>query len=210
MSLVLFHVFLFASDGSLLLAYDKAKVLHQLEQLAENSNHDMELVTQEPSCLENSTYQAIFNDGANHNTAIFDKQDTELSDHSSIKNTEESSPQINSQTGATFHLRIMPIHKDIIIDGMALVNKMTKTDQMKTCSDFAKLFIERLINIAAAYSEVKLVFDRYIKNPLKETLRQRMTKGKSTYYIGKDSTSIQHISLKDFLSNVKIKDELTQ
>jgi len=54
---------------------------------------------------------------------------------------------------------------------------------MKTCCDFAQAFIERLESIAACYDEVRLGFDRYIDNSLKEKMRQKRTKGKSTYTI---------------------------
>ena len=81
---------------------------------------------------------------------------------------------------------------------------------MKTCRDFAQSFIERLENIAVHYDEVRLVFDRYIDNSLKAKMRQKRTKGKSTYYHVRDSTLIQKIPLKDFLSNVKTKAELTE
>ena len=38
---------LFASDGSLLLAYDKVKILHHLEMLADTQQHDVHETTSE-------------------------------------------------------------------------------------------------------------------------------------------------------------------
>jgi len=70
----------------------------------------------------------------------------------------------------------------IIIDGMALVNSVSKTDQMKTCNDIAQAFIERVSTISANYDQVRLVFDQYVNSSLKDTMRQKRTKGKSTYY----------------------------
>ena len=93
---------------------------------------------------------------------------------------------------------------------MALVNSVSKTDQMKTCDDFAQAFIERLSTISANYDEVRLVFDKYIDSSLKDTMRQKRTKGKSTYYRVTDSTVIQNITLTNFLSNIKTKAELTE
>jgi hypothetical protein len=55
---------------------------------------------------------------------------------------------------------------------------------------------------------VRLVFDRYLDTSLKEQMRRKRTKGKSTYYHVKDTTLIHNISLKDFLSNIKTKAEL--
>ena len=41
-------------------------------------------------------------------------------------------------------------------------------------------------------------------------MRTKKTKGKSTYYHVKDNTLIQNISLKDFLSDIRTKGELTE
>ena len=93
----------------------------------------------------------------------------------------------------------------IIIDGMALVNAIPKTERIKTCKDF----LDQLSNMADEYDEVRLVFDRYINSSLKEQMKRKRTKGKSSYYHVKDTTLIQDISLKDFLSNIKTNAELT-
>ena len=93
---------------------------------------------------------------------------------------------------------------------MALVNSMSKTDQMKTCDDSAQAFIERVSTISAKYDEVRLVFDKYINSSLKDKMRQKRMKGKSTYYRVTDSTLIQNIALKNFLSNIQSKAELTE
>jgi len=93
---------------------------------------------------------------------------------------------------------------------MALVNSVSKTDQMKTCDDFAQAFIERMSTISANYDEVTVVFDKYIDSSLKNGMRQKRTKGKSTYYRVTDSTIIQNITLKNFLPNIKTKAELTE
>ena len=103
----------------------------------------------------------------------------------------------------------LPKYKVIIIDGMALVNTISKTDHIKTCSDFAQVFLDHLSNIATNYDEVRLVFDRYLDTSFKEQMRRKRTKGISTYYHVKDTTLIQNIYLKDFLSNIKTKAELT-
>ena len=79
----------------------------------------------------------------------------------------------------------------------------------KTCKQFAQVFLDQLSNMADEYDDVRLVFDRYIYSSLKEQMRRKRTKGKSTYYHFKDTTLIQNISLKDFLSNIKTKAELT-
>ena len=73
---------------------------------------------------------------------------------------------------------------------------------MKTCQDFANAFLQIICNMAAQYDEVRLVFDQYRKTSLKEQMRTKRTKGKSTYYHVRDKTLIQNISLKDFLSDI--------
>jgi len=101
-------------------------------------------------------------------------------------------------------------YRIVIIDGMAVINSVTKTDQMKTCQDFAESFLAIICNMAANYDEVRLVFDRYMKTSLKEQMRTKRIKGKSTYYHVKDTTLIQNISPKDFLSDIRTKAELTE
>jgi len=88
---------------------------------------------------------------------------------------------------------------------MVLVNAILKTDHIKTCNDFAQVFLDQLSNMAGNYDEARLVVDRYLDTSLKEQMRRKRTKGKSTYYHVKDTTLIQNISLKDFLSNIKTK-----
>lgn len=80
----------------------------------------------------------------------------------------------------------------IIIDGKAVVNSVSKIEQKKTCQDFADSFLEIICDMAASYDEVRLAFDRYIKTSLKDQMRVKRTKGKSTYYHVKDNTFIQN------------------
>lgn len=54
------------------------------------------------------------------------------------------------------------------------------------------------------------MFDRYIKTSLKEKMRTKRTKGKSRYYHVKDNTLNVNISLKDLLSDIRTKKELTE
>ena len=99
----------------------------------------------------------------------------------------------------------------IIIDGMALVNAIPKTEIIKTCKDFAQAFLDLLSNMAGDYDEVRLVFDRHVNSSRKEHMRRKRTKGKSTYTMSRTlvTTLIQNVSLKDSLSNIKTKAQLT-
>ena len=81
---------------------------------------------------------------------------------------------------------------------MVVINLVTKVEQIKTRQDFADAFLQIICNMAAQYDEVRLVIDQYIKTSLKEQMRTKRTKGKSTYYHIKDNTLIQNISLKIF------------
>ena len=81
---------------------------------------------------------------------------------------------------------------------------------MKTWQYFADTFLQIIYNIAAQYDEVRLVFYRYTKTSLKEQMRTERAKGKSTYYHVKDNTLLQNISLKDSLSDIRTKGELTE
>ena len=173
---------LFASDGSFLLASDKASILHRLEKLG---------TTQEVQADRNGA------------------TGTELSDNPVM--------QVPLQVAdkAVEHTHVDPAgesssYRVIIIDGMAVVNSVTKMEQMKTCQNFADAFLQIICNMAAQYDEVRLVFDRYIKTSLKEQMRTKRTKEKSTYYHVKDNTLIQNISPKDFLSDIRTKGELTE
>ena len=86
----------------------------------------------------------------------------------------------------------------IIFDSMALMNSVSKMDNILSS------FLEKLINLIVNYKEARLVFARYLNTSLKEQMRKKRTKG---YYHVKDSSLIQNILLKDFLSNVKTKSE---
>ena len=48
------------------------------------------------------------------------------------------------------------------IDGMAVVNSVVKTENMKTCADFAESFILIISSMAEDYDKVGVVFDRYL------------------------------------------------
>ena len=177
---------LFASDGTVLLAYDKAKILRHLELVVSNEQQ----VRQTPA-METSTSVTSNNENG---------QEIEASEIAHAPDlTREGFSGLNDTS---------PTYKVIIIDGMALVNAIPKTERIKTCKYFAQVFLDQLSNMAGDYDEVRLVFDRYINSSLKEQMRRKRTKGKSTYYHVKDTTLIQNISLKDFLSNIKTKAEL--
>ena len=86
----------------------------------------------------------------------------------------------------------------IIFDGMAIVQKIKKTGNLKTCRDFAKVFIDILINESRGYKQLCLIFDRYMKHSLKEQTREKRTKGKAVHFKISDDTKIENYSMKVF------------
>ena len=104
--------------------------------------------------------------------------------------------------------------KVIILDGMAIVNALPKEKDpefvVNTCKDLSELFIRHLVSKCHGYDEVRLVFDRYVKESLKWMTREGRNKGvKSTQYRIQDSTIIKDVKLKDLLSDVNTKKDLT-
>ena len=99
--------------------------------------------------------------------------------------------------------------KVIILDGMAIVQKLKKTKDTKTCRDLGEVFIKRVKLESRQYDEVYLIFDQYIEGSLKERTRHKRTGGKGIQYKVTDNTCIDNIPLKKFLSHIETKQELT-
>ena len=97
----------------------------------------------------------------------------------------------------------------IMFDGMAVVNKMIKTDAMRTCNDFAIVFIGYLAYESRYFKQVRLIFDRYVTTSLKGKTREKRTKGTRSHIKVSDDTVIQNVSMKTFLSHTETKRELT-
>lgn len=159
---------LFSADGEMLLAYDKASILHALEDLPKRKQNQRE--------------------GQEAEVAAPTPPDTGME----VNDGEEG-------------------YKVLILDGMALVNSIQKKDEssMKTCQDFAEAFIRRLDREASSYSEVRLIFDRYLTSSLKEKTREKRTAGNEIKYRVSDNTNIANVPLKQFLSHIDTKAELT-
>ena len=92
------------------------------------------------------------------------KQDPHAAD--SFQNTEAdmrvpSKKDISSSENLVYQHEISS-ERILIIDGMAVVNSVVKTEKMKTCADFAELFILIISSMAKDYDKVRVVFDRYL------------------------------------------------
>ena len=95
------------------MAYDKAKILHHLELLVSNE----QLVTHTPA-METSTSVACNKENGQEMEASKISPDVAIEGLAGLNDTS-------------------PKYKVIIIDGMALVNGLPKTERIKTCKDFA-------------------------------------------------------------------------
>lgn len=98
----------------------------------------------------------------------------------------------------------------ILIDGMALVQSMNKAHEIKFCRDFAQAFLKKVENDYSAYNNIYIVFDVYKENSLKNQMREKRSRRKNTYYRVTDNTLMKNVSLKDFVSSIKTKNELTK
>jgi len=65
------------------------------------------------------------------------------------------------------HKWTISIPSIVVVDGTAVINSVTKTDQMKTYQDFGDCFLAIICNIAENYDQVRLVFDRHMKHHLR-------------------------------------------
>lgn len=99
----------------------------------------------------------------------------------------------------------------VLVDGMALVQRISKSPNMRTCQDFANVFLSMLIEIASPHDELHLIFDTYKEDSLKNSTRsKRSQKYSGASYHVSDGSLLKNISLKEFLSNIKTKKELTE
>ena len=97
----------------------------------------------------------------------------------------------------------------VIYYGMALVNKLEIGKDVKTCKELKPIFADRLVKESEDFHEVQLVFYRYIEGSLKECTREKKSGGKATRYIIKDSTSLVGAKMKELLSHILTKKDLT-
>ena len=63
--------------------------------------------------------------------------------------------------------------------------------------------------MASNYTEVRLVFDRFISDSLKARTTRKRTSGREVRYKMSDYTNISLISLKSLLSHIDTKQDLT-
>lgn len=106
---------------------------------------------------------------------------------------------------------VKPITRVLIIDAMCVVHMIVKTPEMTTAKHFAENFLQIIGNMGSAnrYDELRVVFDQYLQETLKETTRdKRIIKTVPIHYHVNDDTEIK--SIKSFLAHVSTKAELTE
>ena len=92
-----------------------------------------------------------------------------------------------------------------IIDRMAVVNSLNKTSEIKNCKDFSNKFDDMIMRETADCDEIRVILDRYVSNSLKGATGGKRYDGNATKYKVTDTTNIEGISMKSFLSHVETK-----
>ena len=102
-------------------------------------------------------------------------------------------------------------HRIAVVDGMVLVQKMTKKPvTITTVKDLVQHFNDRLMTLTAGFDEIILVFDTYKSDSLKQKTREKRRQGKDpVQYQIADDTNIKHIPMGRFLSHEKTKADIT-
>ena len=103
-------------------------------------------------------------------------------------------------------------HRIARINAVVEVQKLTpKPTCVNTCKDLAKYFISRIVKLTNKYDEVKVVFDKYEEDFLKQATRiSRSAVISPVPCIVDDQTNITNISMSEFLSHRDTKDRLTR
>ena len=92
----------------------------------------------------------------------------------------------------------------------ALQNWGIKKDVQITCKDLAETFTRLVHHETEGYDEVKLIFDHYQENSVKDQTRNKSTQGNQTRYKIKNDTNLHGVTMKKLLSNVLTKQDLTE
>ena len=117
-------------------------------------------------------------------------------------------PTIDSH-GSNQHTRIP--FSVAIVDGMAELQSLEKSNSIKTCADLAVAFINKLENKYWKHTEVHLVFDSYMKDSIKQLTREKRQQGLvPIHYKVRDETDISNVTMIKLLAHTSTKDELTE
>src|SRR6218665_411030 len=105
----------------------------------------------------------------------------------------------------------VPCHKIALVDGMILLQQMTKKPAtIVTVKNLSECFNNRLMSLTRDYDEIILVFDTYRDYSLKSATRdKRRHRRAPIQYQVRDDTNMKHTQMNRFLSHDKMKADLT-
>ena len=114
-------------------------------------------------------------------------------------------------TGFTDYTHVQPSRKIAHINGMVLVQKLSKKQAtVVTVKDLSGCFNDRLMQMTKKFEEIILIFDTYMTNSVKRATREKRRQGNPTIqYRVRDDTNVGHIPMSRFLSHDKTKVDLT-
>ena len=94
---------------------------------------------------------------------------------------------------------------------MAIVNSISIENSkfLKTCEDFANVFVNQIIDESQRFSETRVIFDLYFETSLKSKTRNDRTNSAKIQYKVDDSAIIKHLKTSEFLSHIKTKQNMT-
>ena len=137
-----------------------------------------------------------------HSLDNFGKTTETHADAQAAEATEQANDIADTGTPST-----SPSTKIAVVDGMVLVQKMTKKPAtITTVKDLGHHFNDRLMNMTAGSDVIILVFDTYKADSLKQKTREKRRQGKDpVQYQIADDTNIKHIPMGRFLSHENTK-----
>ena len=106
-------------------------------------------------------------------------------------------------------------HSDVervcVVNAMAVVQAIKKSQSMVNCSDFADVFVRSIKKMISACEEGRVIFDRYLENSLKAQTRGKRSGGIDPVKFDiRDSTNIKMVPFKTLLSHTETKTKLTE
>ena len=144
---------MFVLDGSLLIPTDKSSTIQAIEEaipIPTENDTSCKAAAQEPEVMLTPTPSQVTSPGYTHNIL----------------------PDIPNDSFAELHDHV------IIIDGMAVVQSMKKSPDMKIFLNFKNAFVRRITRMVTAYDEAHILFDRYdITHSLKLKMRAKQAQG---------------------------------
>ena len=100
-------------------------------------------------------------------------------------------------------LQTNSVPKIVIFDGMTLVNWIKKDIQITTCKSLVH-------HKSKGYDKVRLIFDHYQENSIKDQTRNKRTQENQTRYKITNDTNLHDVTMKKLLSHVLTKQDLTE